>query len=143
MSEKNTGSNATSDIIDSTLKNMKSLIDSSAVIGEPINTPTGGLILPVCKVSFGYGIGGGDLPSAAKNMYGGGSGGGVNITPIAFLVIENGNIRLLPIQQFNGSIDRIINTAPDLMDKLGMFVDSIRNKNAKKAEEQQEEDSEC
>ncbi len=137
MSEKNTGSSATADMIDSTLKNMKGLIDSNAVIGQPINTPSGGVILPVSKVSFGYGIGGGDLPSTSKNMYGGGSGGGVNITPIAFLVIEANNVRLLPVQQFDSSVDRIIETAPALMDKLGMFIDGMKAKKADRGEDAQ------
>ncbi len=130
MSQTSTG-----DLIESTLKNMKDLIDANTVIGAPITTPDGATILPVSKVNFGYGMGGGDLPSSQKSMFGGGSGGGVSITPIAFLVIDKGNIKLLPIQQYNTTIDRIVDMAPDFMDKVTGFIDSFNAKKNNKNKE--------
>ena len=129
----------TGDLVENTLKSMKDLIDSNTVIGSAITTEDGITILPVSKVSFGYGTGGGDLPSSQKQMFGGASGGGVNITPIAFLIINKGDIKLMPIQQYNTTIDRIVDMAPDFMNKVTGFVDSFSAKKKKNEEEKSED----
>lgn len=70
------------ELTESNMKNLQALIDSNSVIGREIVTPDGTVILPVSKVSFGFGSGGGDLPSSQKELFGGGTGGGVTITPL-------------------------------------------------------------
>lgn len=69
------------ELTESNMKNLQALVDSNSVIGKEIVTPDGTVILPVSKVSFGFGSGGGDLPSSQKELFGGGTGGGVTITP--------------------------------------------------------------
>ena len=87
-----------SELTDSSMKNLQALIDSNAVIGKAITTPDGTTILPVSKVSFGFGTGGSDLPATQKELFGGGAGGGVSITPVAMLVIQGGSVKVLQIQ---------------------------------------------
>ena len=67
------------ELTESNMKNLQALIDSNSVIGREIVTPDGTVILPVSKVSFGFGSGGGDLPSSQKELFGGGTGGGGTI----------------------------------------------------------------
>ena len=88
-----------SELTDSSMKNLQTLIDSNSVIGKPITTPDGTTVLPVSRISFGFGTGGSDLPATQKELFGGGAGGGVSITPIAFLVIQNGNVKVLQVQR--------------------------------------------
>ena len=80
----------------------------------------GTLIVPVSKVSFGFASGGSDFPSKTpKELFGGGSGAGVSISPIAFLVVKDGNVKMLQLaSQEANATDRIINALPDVLDKL-------------------------
>ena len=111
-------------LMDVTLEKIKSMVDSNTIIGNPINTADGTTILPVSKVSFGFTSGGSDFVSknAPKDLFGGGSGAGVSITPVAFLVLRDGNVRLIQIADKNSSIDRIINMVPDVMDRVQGFT---------------------
>lgn len=122
------------DLTDSSMKNLRTLIDSNSVIGAPINTPDGGVILPVSKVSFAFASGGGDLPSAQKEKFGGGSGGGVTITPIAFLVVKGESIHLLQVQSYSSTADRVVGMVPEVIDKVSGFVSSFSKKDQTKSE---------
>ncbi|MEA5010806.1 MAG: GerW family sporulation protein [Angelakisella sp.] len=113
---------------DSSMKNLQTLIDSNTVIGTPINTADGTVILPVSKVSFGFATGGSDLPSSQKELFGGGSGGGVTITPIAFLVVKNGDVKLLQLQAFHNTADRMVGMVPEVMDKVSGIVSGLTKK---------------
>ena len=125
-----------SELTESSMKNLQALVDSNAVIGEAITTADGTTILPVCKVSFGYASGGSDLPSSQKELFGGGSGGGVSITPIAFLVIKDGNIKLLQVQSFANTADRVVGMVPEVVDKVTDFVSGMKKPDGKgKAQE--------
>lgn len=117
-----------SELTDSSMKNLKTLIDSNAVIGQAITTPDGATILPVSKVSFGFGTGGTDLPASQKELFGGGAGGGVSITPIAFLVIREGDVKLLQVQSFSSTADRVVGMVPDMMDRVSGFVSGLGKK---------------
>ena len=93
MSEKNLEG-----LLNVSLENIKGLVDSNSIIGSPITTPDGTTIIPVSKVSFGFASGGSDFPSASpKEMFGGGSGGGVTIQPMAFLVIKGESVRMIHV----------------------------------------------
>ena len=99
-----------SDMMTSTMAKIKDMIDVNTVIGDPITTPDGVTIIPVTKVSIGYGSGGSDFAMSSKqpdNCFGGGAGGSVKITPIAFLIIRDGNVRMLPVAEpASTSMDR-------------------------------------
>ena len=113
---------------DSSMKNLQTLIDSNTVIGTPINTADGTVILPVSKVSFGFATGGSDLPSSQKELFGGGSGGGVTITPVGFLVVKNGDVKLLQLQAFHNTADRMVGMVPEVMDKVSGTVSGLTKK---------------
>ena len=121
------------ELTESNMKNLQALIDSNSVIGREIVTPDGTVILPVSKVSFGFGSGGGDLPSSQKELFGGG-GGGVTITPLAFLIVKNGDVKLLQVQSYNNTADRVVGMVPDVVDKVSGLISG--SKKEKPAEEE-------
>ena len=106
-------------LMDVTLEKIKSMVDSNTIIGNPINMPDGTLILPVSKVSFGFASGGSDFPSkTSKQLFGGGGGAGVSISPIAFLVVRGNSVRMLQLADTSNSVDRAIGMMPDMVDKV-------------------------
>lgn len=112
-----------SGLTDNSMKNLKTLIDADTVIGEPITTPDGTMIIPVSKVSFGFASGGSDLAAKSpKDVFGGGSGGGVTIQPICFLVVKNGEVKILHINSNNSTGSQIVNMVPDVIDKISGMV---------------------
>ena len=106
-------------LMDVTLEKIKSMVDSNTIIGNPINMPDGTLILPVSKVSFGFATGGSDFPSkTSKQLFGGGGGAGVSISPIAFLVVRGNSVRMLQLADTSNSVDRAIGIMPEMVDKV-------------------------
>jgi len=104
---------------ESALKNLRSLVDVNTIIGDPISTADGIVIIPISKVSFGYASGGSDIPSSRQNdIFGGATGGGVTIQPLGFLVINGGDVKLLQMQTADNTSDRIVNAVPGLLDKV-------------------------
>lgn len=114
MSEKH----PVSDFTSAALSNLNSLVDVNTIIGDPITTPGGVVIIPVSKVSFGYASGGSDLPTTRPDLFGAATGGGVTIQPLAFLVVDSSNVQLLQMQTANTTSDRIVNAVPGVIDKL-------------------------
>ena len=111
-----------SDMMMSSMGKIRDMIDVTTVIGAPI--AAGDVtIIPVTKVSIGYGAGGSDFatknyPANRDNAFGGGAGAGVNITPVAFLVVRGESVRMLPVAEpASTSMDRLIEQLPDLLDK--------------------------
>ena len=95
------------------------LVDANTVIGTPINVAEGITVIPVSRVSYGFASGDTDLPNkSASELFGGGAGAGIQITPVAFLTIKNGDINLLPVVSRPDSMDRMISMVPDLVDKV-------------------------
>lgn len=114
-------------MLDSTIQKIKEMVDVNSVIGEPISTPDGVTIIPVSKVSVGFGGGGSDFvnKNGGENPFGGGVGGGVKVTPICFLIVKDGNVRMMPVAQpANTTADRIVEMVPDTIDKLTSYLDS-------------------
>ena len=114
-------------MLDSTIQKIKEMVDVNSVIGEPISTPDGVTIIPVSKVSVGFGGGGSDFvnKNGGENPFGGGAGGGVKVTPICFLIVKDGNVRMMPVAQpANTTADRIVEMVPDTIDKLTSYLDS-------------------
>ena len=107
-------------VMDIALQRIKEMVDSNTIIGNPITMADGTMILPVSKVSFGFASGGSDFPSKTpKELFGGGSSAGVSISPIAFLIVSGGGVKLLQLaSQENNTTDRIINALPEVLDKL-------------------------
>src|SRR5574344_1179318 len=93
--EKNEKKSPLNDLMRSTMEKLHEMVDTNTIVGEPISTPDGVTLIPISKVSFGFG-GGGDYGNTKQN-FGGGSGAGVKIAPVAFLVIKDGTTRVLPV----------------------------------------------
>ena len=112
-----------SDMMTNSMSKIRDMIDVNTVVGDPITTPGGVTIIPVTKVSIGYGGGGSDfamknMPANRDNPFGGGAGAGIKITPVAFLVIRGENVRMLPVAEpASTSVDRLIELLPDLLEK--------------------------
>ena len=119
-----------SEMMSASMSKIREMVDVNTVIGDPIVTEGGLTIIPVTKVSIGYGGGGSDFatknyPANRDNAFGGGAGAGVTITPVAFLVVRGENVRMLPVAEpASTSVDRLIEQLPDLIDKLQSFVES-------------------
>lgn len=121
--------NTITGIMETTMAKMREMVDVDTIVGSPITTPDGITIIPISKVSFGFGSGG--TAGATQNGgINGGAGGGVKIDPIGFLVIKDGNIRMINITEpASGAIERAIEKAPEMIDKLDEFI--TKHKNAK------------
>ncbi len=116
-------------LMDTTMKKIKEMIDVNTIIGDPITTPDGTTIIPVSKVSYGFASGGSDLPTKKdnKDCFGGGSGAGVTINPVAFLTITKGNVKLIPIEKYDGAVDRIVGMVPEVIDKVADMIKKDKN----------------
>ena len=127
------------ELMGTTMDKIRQMMDVNTIIGDPIVTPDGVMLIPVSKVSLGFGSGGSDFSaksSAAPNNFGGGGGAGVNITPIAFVVAKEGNVRILPITPpASNSLDRIVEQIPDVLEKISDFMDKRKEKAAEKSDE--------
>ena len=122
-------------MLENTIAKIREMVDANSVIGTPITTPDGVTIIPVSKISVGVGGGGSDFVSKnvnkQENPFGGGAGGGVKVTPIAFLIVKEGSVRMLPVATpANSTADRIVEQVPDVLDRIASFIDSRLEKKA-------------
>lgn len=109
-------------LMGTTLEKIREMVDTSTIIGEPFVQGSTTLI-PVSKVSYGFTSGGADLPTKQnKELFGGAGGGGITITPVAFIVIENGKCRMMQINNYTSSADRAIAMIPELVDKVSELL---------------------
>ena len=114
-------------MLQDTISKIREMVDVNNVIGDPITTPDGVTIIPVSKVSVGFGGGGSDYVKnvGTNEPFGGGVGGGVKVTPICFLIVKDGNVRMMPVAApANTTADRIVEMVPDTLDKISAFIDS-------------------
>ena len=123
-------------MLENTIAKIREMVDVNSVIGNPITTPDGVTIIPVSKVSVGFGGGGSDFttknPGSGEMPFGGGAGGGVNVTPICFLIVKDGSVRMMPVAApANTTADRIVEMVPDALDKIVSFIDSHTTKTEK------------
>lgn len=133
------------------MNSIRDMVDVNTIIGEPIETSNNIIIIPISKVGFGFASGGSEFSAETINEYnkkekdeqisyklpfGGGSGAGVNIAPVAFLVIQENNVKLLPINH-SSAIDRLLDYVPDLIEKTNNILN--KQMNNKKEEKQNEE----
>ena len=111
------------DLMDTTMDKIRDMVDSNTIIGEPITTPDGVTVIPVSRVSFGFGAGGGDYGKTDTSHFGGGAGAGVKVDPVAFLVIKDGQTRMVPVAvPATATVDRVLEMAPQLIDRVEGFV---------------------
>ncbi len=98
---------------------IRELVDANTVIGTPMNMADGTTIIPVSKVSYGFASGGSDLPSKTTDgLFGGGAGAGINIVPVAMIVMKDGSTNVLPIVAYPDTMDRLVSLIPEMVDKL-------------------------
>jgi sporulation protein YtfJ len=123
-------------LMQTAMENIKDMVDVNTIVGEPVQTPDGSVILPISKVGFGFAAGGSEFTNAEdagahkKNggqdaqhasvalPFGGGSGGGVSITPIAFLVVGTQGVKVVPLDSQTHLLERLIDAAPEWVDKV-------------------------
>ncbi|KPV43532.1 GerW family sporulation protein [Alicyclobacillus ferrooxydans] len=118
------------------MENIREMVDVNTIIGDPVETPDGTVILPVSRVGFGFAAGGSEFQASdgksqqsGETPFGGGSGGGVSIIPIGFLIVKGENVRLLSADNQNQLYDRLIDMAPAAIEKLqSMFKGGSQHK---------------
>ena len=116
-------------MLENTIAKIREMVDVNSVVGDPITTADGVTIIPISKVSIGLGGGGSNFVSRHvnhhENPFGGGVGAGIKVTPVAFLIIKEGNVRMLPVAApANTTVDRLVEMVPDTLDKVAAFIDS-------------------
>ena len=121
-------SNNLPNMLENTIAKIREMLDVNSVIGTPITTADGVTIIPVSKVRVGFGGGGGDFVAKGHNgesPFGGGVGGGVKVAPVCFLIVKDGNVRMMPVAApASTTADRIVEMVPDTLDKIAAFIDS-------------------
>ena len=124
--------NPIGELMQSTMDNVKNMLKVDTVVGEPIYTPDGITLVPISRISVGFG--GGGVEFTAKKIggdrpYGGGNATGVKIEPIGFLVIKEGVIRMINITPpASTTVDRLIDLVPQVMDKVDAFINKQQDK---------------
>ena len=116
-----------------TMDKIRQMADSNTIIGKPIKTDDGTTILPVSRISFGFASAGTDFDgknAANKDLFGGGSGAGVNIQPVAFLVVKDGCVRTIQLSDGSNTIDRALTMLPEQADKVSALLKKEEKKGA-------------
>lgn len=123
-------------LMQTAMESLKTMVDVNTILGDPVETPDGAVIVPVSRVSFGFAAGGSEFrdtntknPSAEEtHPFGGGSGAGIALNPVAFLVVGRESVRLLPVDQ-TAIYDRLIDVAPQFIDQIQGLVRGERSSN--------------
>ena len=130
------------------MEHIRQMVDVNTIVGAPITTPDGTTVIPISKVTFGFGAGGSQFsakPTGKKEdeaLFGGGSGGGVSISPVAFLIVNSEQIKLLPVKSASTTTDKLIDLVPELINKFNKIANEIIDKKAA-AKETNEEDADA
>lgn len=125
-------------LMQTAMENIKQMVDVNTIVGDPVQTPDGAIIMPISKVGFGFVAGGSDLgyefddtpeQSAISTHlpFGGGSGGGVSITPIAFLVVNSQGVKVVPLDNQTHLLEKVIDYAPQMLDKFQSWIKQPAN----------------
>ncbi|MFF2482115.1 GerW family sporulation protein [Paenibacillus sp. NPDC058071] len=130
-------------LMQTAMENIKEMVDVNTIVGDPVQTPDGSIIMPISKVGFGFVAGGSDIRtdggdsyssasdghnhSSSSSPFGGGSGGGVSITPIAFLVVGTQGVKVVPLDNQTHLMERIIDSAPQVFDKVQSMIKNNSN----------------
>lgn len=126
--EMNEKKNSISAMMEASMGKIREMVDSNTVVGEPITTVDGVTLIPVSRLSFGFGCGGGDY-GKQQDKLGAGAAAGVRVEPMAFLVVKDGVTRMLPVgTPAITTVDRIVEMVPQVMDRVEGFIDKKREK---------------
>ena len=121
-----------SDLVTNAMQSIKEMVDVNTIVGNPIETSGGVTIIPISRVSFGFAAGGSEFEQkkeVADGLFGGGSGAGVSISPVGFLVVSGGDVKMVPITDNAGAaIDKILQTVPVAVDKVTEFFKKRKEK---------------
>lgn len=121
-----------SDLVTNAMQSIKEMVDVNTIVGNPIETSGGVTIIPISRVSFGFAAGGSEFEQkkeVADGLFGGGSGAGVSISPVGFLVVTGGDVKMVPITDNAGAaIDKILQTVPVAVDKVTEFFKKRKEK---------------
>ncbi|WP_067727526.1 GerW family sporulation protein [Oceanobacillus damuensis] len=127
------------------MENLQKMVEVNTIVGDPVKSPDGSLIIPVSKLGFGFAAGGSEFnsnqsqgDSDATLPFGGGSGGGVSITPVAFLIVSEQGVKMVHLDQHTHLYERMLDFAPNVIEK----VQQIMNENGGSKKEQSEEKQE-
>ena len=116
-------------ILGTSIEKIKDLVDVSTIIGDPIRISDTLQIIPVSKVTYGFASGGTDFPSKNNTeLFGGGGGAGITISPVAFLVVNNGSVTVRYLNAAEGSVERAIGMIPDVVDKATEVITKLTKK---------------
>jgi sporulation protein YtfJ len=128
------------------MENLKEMVDVNKIVGDTVETPDGSVIIPISRVTFGFAAGGtefeqqeeknhhgGNSGKGGELPFGGGSGGGVSVQPVAFLVVGQGQVRLLPVDR-NAMLDRLIDLAPQVISQVQGMIGQSRSQRRPVAE---------
>ncbi len=125
--------NKVQDLMGVSIDKIRQMVDVSTVIGDPMKLDDGTTLIPVSRVSYGFATGGSDLPTkGTQELFGGGGGAGINIIPIAFLVVSNGNVRVVPMVASPDTVNQVVNMVPDVVNKIGDFFAKRKEKKEEK-----------
>lgn len=115
------------DLLQTSTEKIREMVDANTVVGQPITTPDGVTLIPVSRLSFGFGCGGSDY-GRTNEKFGGGAGGGMKVEPVAFLVVKDGMTRVLPVAKPAATtVDRVIDMVPDVMTRVENFIDKKKS----------------
>lgn len=111
-------------LMSTVMENIKGMIDVNTIIGDPVETSNGTMIIPISKVGFGFAAGGSDIPTKTPgdSSFGGGSGAGVSISPIGFLVVTADQIKMVPVSSGNTPVDKIVDYIPVAIEKVNDMI---------------------
>lgn len=108
-------------LVEAAMQNLRSIADGETIVGKPV-TVGETTIIPISSVKVGFATGGSDLPTkSSKDQFGGGTGGGIKVDPIAFITITNGDVKLLQMTVNQSKENALINMVPDALDKISSF----------------------
>ena len=127
--------NPLNELMKTTMDHLKGVTDANTIIGAPIHTD-GVTLIPVSKLSVGVGGGGTEFSTknqSAGSNFGGGSAASAKLEPVAFLIVQNGGVKLLPVNANPSGLIKVVDTVPEVVDKVTDFIDKQQEKKAKKA----------
>ncbi|WP_407268880.1 GerW family sporulation protein [Radiobacillus sp. PE A8.2] len=132
------------------MENLKDMVDVNTIIGDPIESPDGSVIITVSKVGFGFAAGGSDFASGQSSSsddsqsqvlpFGGGSGGGVSITPIAFLIVNQKGVQMVHLDQHTHLYEKMLDLAPQAIEKIQEILKGNGSKKEKVDKSKKEEE---
>ena len=119
--------NPLNELLQDSMAKVREMVDTNTIVGQPIQTPDGVTLIPISRVSFGFGGGGATFGNkkeqTADSSVGAGMGAGVKVEPVAFLIIKDGMVRVMPVAvPAVTTVDRIVEMVPDVVDKVSGFI---------------------